>query len=220
MERHFDTELDQLKQQLLKMGALAEAMVDAAVTALVERNAGQLKQIYEQEKQVNNLQVSIDEDCLRLIALYQPAAGDLRFLLGASKINTELERLGDQAVNICEVVDKLLQEPQLKPLIDIPKMVAIATDMVRDSLNAFVERNVEKARAVLMQDDQLDDLKDKIVAELTEYMIKDSGSVSRAIQLILVARSLERIGDHATNIAEDVIFVVQGKDIRHHTQDM
>ncbi|MDQ7797416.1 MAG: phosphate signaling complex protein PhoU [Candidatus Edwardsbacteria bacterium] len=220
MERHFDTELDQLKQQLLKMGALAEAMIDAAVTALVERNADQLKQIYEQEKEVNNLQVSIDEDCLRLTALYQPTAGDLRFLLGASKINTELERLGDQAINICEVVNKLLKEPQLKPLIDIPKMVSIATDMVRDSLNAFVERNVDKARAVLMQDDQLDDLKDKIVAELTEFMTKDSGSVSRAIQLILVARSLERIGDHATNIAEDVIFVVQGRDIRHHAQDM
>jgi len=220
MERHFDTELDQLKQQLLKMGALAEAMIDSAVTALVERNASQLKQIYEQEKEVNNLQVSIDEDCLRLTALYQPAAGDLRFLLGASKINTELERLGDQAINICEVVNKLLQEPQLKPLIDIPKMVAIATDMVKDSLNAFVERNVEKARAVLMQDDQLDDLKDKIVAELTEFMAKDSGSVSRAIQLILVARSLERIGDHATNIAEDVIFVVQGRDIRHNIHDI
>jgi len=220
MERHFDTELDQLKQQLLKMGALAEAMIDSAVTALVERNTGQLDQIYEQEKEVNSLQVSIDEDCLRLIALYQPAAGDLRFLLGASKINTELERLGDQAINICEVVNKLLQEPQLKPLIDIPKMVAIATDMVRDSLNAFVERNVDKAKAVLMQDDQLDDLKDKIVAELTEFMTKDSGSISRAIQLILVARSLERIGDHATNIAEDVIFVVQGRDIRHNIQDL
>jgi phosphate transport system protein len=220
MERHFDTELDQLKQQLLKMGALVEAMIDAAVTALIERNADQLKQIYENEKQVNGLQISIDEDCLRLTALYQPAAGDLRFLLGTSKINTELERLGDQAINICEVVNKLLKEPQLKPLIDIPKMVAITTDMVRDSLNAFVERNVDKARAVLMQDDQLDDLKDKIVAELTEFMTKDSGSISRAIQLILVARSLERIGDHATNIAEDVIFVVQGRDIRHHAQDM
>ncbi|MBU1356651.1 MAG: phosphate signaling complex protein PhoU [Candidatus Edwardsbacteria bacterium] len=220
MERHFDTELDQLKQQLLKMGALAEAMIDSAVTALVERNTGQLDQIYEQEKEVNSLQVSIDEDCLRLTALYQPAAGDLRFLLGASKINTELERLGDQAINICEMVNKLLQEPQLKPLIDIPKMVAIATDMVRDSLNAFVERDVSKAKAVLMQDDQLDDLKDKIVAELTEFMTKDSGSISRAIQLILVTRSLERIGDHATNIAEDVIFVVQGRDIRHNIQDL
>lgn len=219
MERHFDTELTQLKQQLLKMGALAETMVDDAVKSLVERDASQLDQIYEREKEVNALQVSIDETCLRLTALYQPTAGDLRLLLGASKINTELERLGDQAINICDVVKKLLQEPQLKPLIDIPKMVSIATDMVRDSLNAFVERNVDKAKAVLMQDDQLDDLKEKIVDELTDYMAKDSGSVSRAVQLICVARNLERIGDHATNIAEDVIFVVQGKDIRHHAQD-
>jgi len=220
MERHFDTELTQLKQQLLKMGGLAETMVDDAVKSLVERDASQLDQIYEREKEVNALQVSIDETCLKLTALYQPTAGDLRFLMGASKINTELERLGDQAINICDVVKKLLQEPQLKPLIDIPKMVSIATDMVRDSLNAFVERNVDKAKAVLMQDDQLDDLKDKIVDELTDYMSKDSGSVSRAVQLICVARNLERIGDHATNIAEDVIFVVQGKDIRHHAQDL
>jgi phosphate transport system protein len=219
MERHFDTELTQLKQQLLKMGGLAETMVDDAVKSLVERDASQLDQIYEREKEVNALQVSIDETCLKLTALYQPTAGDLRFLLGTSKINTELERLGDQAINICDVVKKLLQEPQLKPLIDIPKMVSIATDMVRDSLNAFVERNVDKAKAVLMQDDQLDDLKEKIVDELTDYMSKDSGSVSRAVQLICVARNLERIGDHATNIAEDVIFVVQGKDIRHHAQD-
>jgi len=220
MERHFDTELTQLKQQLLKMGALAEAMIDAAVKALVERDAGQLEQIYIQEQEVNALQVSIDEACLRLTALYQPTAGDLRFLLGVSKINTELERLGDQAINICDMVKKLLQEPQLKPLIDIPKMVSIATDMVRDSLNAFVERDVNKAKSVLLLDDQLDDLKDRIVNELIIFMTNDTASVNRAVQLICVARSLERIGDHATNIAEDVIFVVQGKDIRHHMHDL
>lgn len=218
MERHFDTELIQLKQQLLKMGALAEAMIESAVKSLVERDSAKLEQIFQQEQEVNSLQLAVDEDCLRLMALYQPTAGDLRFLLGVTKINAELERLGDQAVNIGEIVDRLLKEPQLKPLIDIPKMAGIASSMVRDSLNAFVDRDIAKAQAVLLLDDQLDDLRNRVVEELIEFMTREPGSVSRAVQLISVARILERIGDHATNIAEAVIFVVQGRDIRHHSQ--
>jgi phosphate transport system protein len=218
MERHFDTELIQLKQQLLKMGALAEAMIESAVKSLVERDSAKLEQIFRQEQEVNSLQLAVDEDCLRLMALYQPTAGDLRFLLGVTKINAELERLGDQAVNIGEIVDRLLKEPQLKPLIDIPKMAGIASSMVRDSLNAFVDRDIAKAQAVLLLDDQLDDLRNRVVEELIEFMTREPGSVSRAVQLISVARILERIGDHATNIAEAVIFVVQGRDIRHHSQ--
>ena len=218
MERHFDTELIQLKQQLLKMGALAEAMIESAVKSLVERDSSKLEQIFRQEQEVNSLQLAVDEDCLRLMALYQPTAGDLRFLLGVTKINAELERLGDQAVNIGEIVERLLKEPQLKPLIDIPKMAGIASSMVRDSLNAFVDRDIAKAQAVLLLDDQLDDLRNRVVEELIDFMTRESGSVSRAVQLISVARILERIGDHATNIAEAVIFVVQGRDIRHHSQ--
>ncbi len=218
MERHFDTELIQLKQQLLKMGALAEAMIESAVKSLVERDSAKLEQIFRQEQEVNSLQLAVDEDCLRLMALYQPTAGDLRFLLGVTKINAELERLGDQAVNIGEIVERLLKEPQLKPLIDIPKMAGIASSMVRDSLNAFVDRDIAQAQAVLLLDDQLDDLRNRVVEELIEFMTREPGSVSRAVQLISVARILERIGDHATNIAEAVIFVVQGRDIRHHSQ--
>lgn len=217
MERHFDTELMQLKQQLLKMGALAEAMIESAVKSLVDRDSAKLEQIYRQEQEVNSLQLAVDEDCLRLMALYQPTAGDLRFLLGVTKINAELERLGDQAVNICEIVERLLKEPQLKPLIDIPKMAGISSSMVRDSLNAFVDRDIAKAQAVLLLDDQLDDLRNRVVEELIEFMTREPGSVTRAVQLISVARILERIGDHATNVAEAVIFVVQGKDIRHHS---
>lgn len=220
MERHFDIELSRLKKELLRMGALAEDMINAAVKALVDRETSMMDRIYEQEREVNSLQVSIDEECLKLTALHQPTAGDLRFLLGVSKINTELERLGDQAINICDEVKELLKEPQLKPLIDIPKMVNIAVKMLHDSLDAFVNHDIDKARAVLMTDDQLDELRDRIVEELIGFMSKDPATVSRAVRLINVARSLERIGDHATNISEAVIFEVQGKDIRHHMQDL
>lgn len=220
MERHFDTELTQLKQQLLKMGLLAESMIDSAIKSLVNRDATKLEQIYIQEQEVNALHVGIDETCLRLMALYQPTAGDLRFLLGTSKINAELERLGDHAVNICEAVEKLLKEPQLKPLIDIPRMAGIASSMVRDSLNAFVDRDINKSQAVLQLDDQLDGLRNKVVEELIGFMTREPSSVSRAVHLISVARILERIGDHATNISEAVIFVVQGRDIRHNIQDL
>jgi phosphate transport system protein len=193
-------------------------MIEIAVKTLVERNSAKLEQVYRQEQEVNSLQLAVDEDCLRLMALYQPTAGDLRFLLGVTKINAELERLGDQAVNICEIVERLLKEPQLKPLIDIPKMAGIASSMVRDSLNAFVDRDISKAQAVLLLDDQLDELRNRVVEELVEFMTREPASVSRAVQLISVARILERIGDHATNVSEAVIFVVQGRDIRHHAQ--
>jgi len=216
MERHFDEELAHVKHLLLRMGALTEAMLDAAMQALVRNDRSLLDPIFTQEAQVNRLQIDLDEMCLRLIALHQPTASDLRFLLAVSKINTELERLGDEAVNIAETVTQLLAEPPLKPFEIIPQMVEIANGMVKDSLHAFVSLDTERARRVLIRDDKVDHLRDQVIAELLSYMRKDSSAIGRGMDLIIVAKKLERIADHATNIAEDVIFVAEGKDVRHH----
>lgn len=216
MQRHFDEELQALKLQLMKMSALAEAMIGEAVKALVERDRAVIETVYEREKEVNHLQVVIDEMCLTLIALHQPAAGDLRFILGAAKTNSDLERLADQAVNVVDEAKLLLEEPPLRPFVIIPRMATLARGMVRDSLHAFVNRDTAQARDVLLRDDELDQCKRDITVELAGVMSKDSTSVTRALALILVARNLERIGDHATNIAENTIFVVEGRDVRHH----
>ena len=216
MERHFDDHLQALKYHLMKMSATAEVMISDAIKAVVERNDKVIPPVYLREEQVNHMQMEIDETCLTLIALHQPAAGDLRFILGAAKANAELERLADEAVNIVQRSEHLLKEPPLKPFEIIPEMAVIARGMVRDSLHAFVNRNVDLAREVLLRDDRLDDLKDAISVELTAYMTSDPSSVSRALELFLIARYLERIGDHATNIAEIAIFVVEGRDVRHH----
>ncbi len=217
MERHFDDHLQALKYHLMKMSATAEVMISDAIKAVVDRNDTVIPPVYLREEQVNHMQMEIDETCLTLIALHQPAAGDLRFILGAAKANAELERLADEAVNIVQRSERLLKEPPLKPFEIIPQMAVIARGMVRDSLHAFVNRNVDLAREVLLRDDRLDDLKDAISAELTAYMTSDSSTVSRALDLLLTARYLERIGDHATNIAEIAIFVAEGRDVRHHS---
>jgi phosphate transport system protein len=216
MERHFDEQLQGLKNQLMKMSAMAEVMIADAVRSVVERDATAIPPVYEREELVNQMQVEIDEACLTLIALNQPAAGDLRFLLGAVKTNAELERLADEAVNIVQKAEHLLQGEVLKPFEIIPEMAPIARSMVRDSLRAFVNRNGDLAREVLIRDDRLDDLKAKIAGVLTAYMTNDPASVPRALDLLLISRYLERIGDHATNIAEITVFVVEGLDVRHH----
>jgi phosphate transport system protein len=216
MERHFDEELQALKLQLMKMSALAEAMIGEAVKALVDGNEKAIDSVYTREKDVNHHQVVIDEMCLTMIALHQPAAGDLRFILGASKTNGDLERLADQAVNIVDKTKELLREPPLKPFVIIPKMATLARGMVRDSLHSLVNRDTKLAREVLTRDDEVDSLRREITLELTAFMSRDSSSVSRALALILIAGYLERIGDHATNIAENTIFVVEGRDVRHH----
>ncbi len=216
MERHFDENLQALKYQLMKMSAMAEVMIADAIKAVVDRNESVIQAIYQREEQVNHMQVEIDETCLTQIALHQPAAGDLRFIMGAAKANSDLERLADEAINIVQRAQTLLKEPPLKPFEIIPEMAMIARGMVRDSLHAFVNRNVDLAREVLLRDDRLDDLKDAISVELTDYMTRDSAAVSRALNLLLISRYLERIGDHATNIAEITIFVVEGRDVRHH----
>jgi phosphate transport system protein len=217
--RHFDDDLTALKNELTKMSALAERMIADATRVLVRRDAAAVSLVATHEEQVNRLQVEIDERCLQLIALHQPAAGDLRFLLGVVKTNGELERLADQAVNICDKAERLLQEPPLRECVIIPRMAEVAAGMLKDSLHAFVNRDVARARGVLVRDDELDELKRRITVELAEYMSRDPSTVARALGLILVARNLERIGDHATNIAENTIFVVEGRDVRHHTEE-
>jgi phosphate transport system protein len=217
MERHFDEQLQGLKSQLMKMSALAEIMIADAVKSVVERDADAISPVYEREELVNHMQIEIDETCLKLIALHQPTAGDLRFIMGAVKTNSDLERLADESVNIVQKAEHLLKVPQLKPFEIIPEMAVIARGMVRDALRAFVNRNVDLAREVLLRDDRVDALKAKMSEVLTEYMTRDPSSVSRALDLLLISRFLERIGDHATNIAEVTIFVVEGLDIRHHS---
>jgi phosphate transport system protein len=216
MERHFDEQLQGLKLHLMKMSALAETMIGDAVKALVQRDASVIPLVYEREAQVNRMQIEIDEMCLTLIALHQPAAGDLRFIMGAAKTNADLERLADQAVNICNKAERLLREPPLKPFVIIPEMARVAREMLRDSLHAFVNRDVNTARDVLLRDDQVDRMKAEITVEMAAFMTQEPSAVTRALDLILIARNLERIGDHATNIAENTIFVVEGRDIRHH----
>lgn len=219
MERHFDENLQALKYQLMKMSGMAEVMIADAIKAVVDRNEEVIPAVYEREEQVNLMQVEIDETCLAQIALHQPAAGDLRFIMGAVKANADLERLADEAINIVQRAKNLLKEPPLKPFEIIPEMAMIARGMVRDSLHAFVNRNAHLAREVLLRDDRLDALKDAIAVELTDFMTRDSSAVSRALNLLLVSRYLERIGDHATNIAEISIFVIEGRDVRHHADN-
>ena len=216
MERHLDVELALVRDDLVRMAGLAEAAIGLAVKALVSRDAEMARQVVASDDAINALEVEIDERCLRTMALYQPEARDLRFLAMALKIDNDLERMGDQAVNIAERTLELLKEPLLKPLIDIPRMAEIAQRMVRDSLDAFVQQDVMRARGVCRQDDQVDRLDDQIFRELLTYMMQDPRAIARAVSLILVSRHLERIADHATNIAEDVIYLVEGKTIKHH----
>jgi phosphate transport system protein len=215
MERHFDEQLNDLKQQLIKMCALAETMIGDAIKALVQRDATVLPFIHQHEVEVNRLQVEIDEMCFTMIALRQPTASDLRFILGASKTNTDLERLADQAVNMSNKAERLMKHDPIKPFVILPQMTDLARGMVRDSLHAYVNRQPEKAREVIQRDRQLNALKKEINAEMLEFMQRDPSVVPYALDIVLVAHDLERIGDHAKNIAENAIFVIEGKDIRH-----
>ncbi len=219
MERqHFEGELQNLRNQLLTMGGLVEERVHRAVHALIHRREEDARRIIASDKEVNDLQLDVDDRCLRLLATQAPLAGDLRLITSAMKINADLERIGDQAVNIAENVLALIPQPPLKPLIDIPRMAAIAEKMIRDALDAFVKRDSELARDVLRRDDEVDELKDQVFRELLTYMMADPGTIQRALSLILISRNLERIADHATNIAEDVIFIAEARDVRHNAE--
>src|SRR4030095_2461342 len=215
--RHFQEELDILKTRLLEMGGLAEERVRSAVQGLAERDFAQIEHVLHGDEPVNALHMEIDDRCLKLLALHQPVAADLRAVMVAVKINTDLERVGDLAVNIAEASKRYATHPPVKKLIDIPRMADIAQAMLRDALDSFVRRDTALAQQVLNEDDRLDGLKTQIFRELLTYMLQDPATVEPALDLILVSRHLERIGDHATNIAEDVIFMVSALDVRHHT---
>jgi phosphate transport system protein len=220
MERqHFEGDLQALRNQLLIMGALVEERVHRAVHALVHRSEEEAQRIITTDNEINDLQIDIDNRCLKLLATQTPLAVDLRLITSAMKINADLERVGDQAVNIAESVLVLIPQPPLKPLIDIPSMAAIAEKMIRDALDAFVRKDAELARDVLRRDDEVDELKDQVFRELLTYMMADPGTIQRALSLVLISRNLERIADHATNIAEDVIFITEAKDVRHHAEN-
>jgi phosphate transport system protein len=215
MQRHFHEELETLKQTLLAMGGLVEDQIRRSMRALVERDEELAQEVIDRDRQVNAYDVEVDEKCVELLALHQPAAGDLRFITTAMKIVTDLERIGDQAVNIAQRAIELNREPQLKPYIDLPRMTEKAGQMVKESLDAFVNRDTELARRVCAEDDQVDALKEQVFRELLTFMMEDARTIPRAIRLILISRFLERVADHATNIAEMVIYLVEGKMVRH-----
>ena len=216
VKRHFQQELEMLKTRLLEMGGLAEENVRLAVQGLVERDRPLIERVISGDEPLNRLHIEIDGRCFTLLALYQPMAADLRTVVAAVKINADLERVGDLAVNIAEAARRYASHAPVKKLIDIPLMAEIAQTMLRDALDAFVRRDVDLAQHVLDEDDRLDALKTQIFRELLTYMLQDPSTIEPALDLILVSRHLERIGDHATNVAEDVIFIVSAKDVRHH----
>jgi phosphate transport system protein len=217
--RHFQEELESLQERLLAMGGLAEERVREAVRSLTSRDSTLVENVLVGDEPINDLHIEVDDRCVKLLALHQPMAADLRAIVAAVKINTDLERVGDLAVNIAEASKRYLQHPPVKPLIDIPRMAHIAQAMLRDSLDAFVRRDVTMAETVIAEDDTLDGLKTQIFRELLTYMLSDPSTIEPALDLILISRHLERIGDHATNVAEDVIFMVSARDVRHHAGD-
>jgi phosphate transport system protein len=215
---HFQEELEQLKARLLEMGGLAEDRLRLAVSGLVDRDVSTIERVLGGDTDINQLHIEIDDRCFKLLALHQPMAVDLRAIVSAVKINTDLERVGDLAVNIAEAVRRYMQHPPVKELIDIPRMAVIAQDMLRDALDAYVRRDTFLAQNVLDRDDELDALKTLVFRELLNHMLRDPGTIEPSLDLILISRHLERIGDHATNVAEDVIFMVSAKDVRHHAE--
>jgi len=213
--RHFQEGLEALRQRLLAMGGLAEERMRVAVRGVAERQLDDLQAVLGGDEPINDLHIEVDDRCFKLLALHQPMAADLRIIVAAVKINTDLERVGDLAVNIAEAGKRYLQHPPVKPLLDIPRMGDIAQSMLRDALDAFVRRDTRLAETVLAKDDELDGLKTQIFRELLTYMLQNPQTIEPALDLILISRHLERIGDHATNIAEDVIFMVSARDVRH-----
>ncbi len=219
MERHFEREFEELRERLLWMGGLVERAVHLSMQSVLEDKKELLQEVYAGEDPINEMQIELDERVSQLFALHQPMATDLRFLLAVTRITADLERIGDQAVNIAQSAERILRHPRVKPYVDLPRMTELAESMVHDSLNALVRRDQELAKSVLIRDDQVDHLRDQVFRELLTYMMENSSVVHPAFELILVAKNLERVGDHATNIAEDVIYIVAGRDVRHPAVD-
>jgi len=216
MERTFIHHLDEIRQQMLRMGGLVEEMVAGAMQALVDRDSERANQVIRTDLEVDALELRIDEACNAALVRFQPAAIDLRFLVAVMKSSHDLERMGDSAVNVAEAVEVLNQEPPLKPYIDLPRLAELVRQMVKDALDAFVQRDADRAFDVCRRDDEVDALYKQLFRELLSYMMEDPKAVTRSLHLLLVARNFERIADHATNIAEDVVYYVRGEDIRHH----
>ena len=215
--RHFTEELQRLKERLLEMGELATNRLDRAMSGLISRDALILGDVIQGDESINTLQIEIDDRCFKLLALRQPMATDLRLIMSATRITSDLERVGDLAVNVAEAAARYIQYPPVKPLIDLPRMSLLAQKMLRDALSSFVSGEVTLASDVLKRDDTLDDLKRQLFQELLTYMLNNPDLVAPALDLVLISRHLERVGDHATNIAEDIIFLVEGRDVRHQT---
>ncbi len=221
MERHFDEELKVLHKDILAMASMAQEAIFKSIEALKNRDAKAAKEVITDDDKVDSLELDIDEKCIDLIARHQPMAGDLRFITTGMKINAELERIADLAVDIAQSVLELIDKPMLKPLIDIPKLSVVAQRMIHQAIESFINKDVELAKKVVLSDDEADKLRNLVQDELiNDYMAKDPASASRAVPLLLIARHLERICDHTTNIAEDVIYMVEGKVVRHHSEEL
>lgn len=219
MHRHFDEQIGELRQKLVLMGTLAESMIQLAAKSLLDRDESPANDVFAKEEEVNELQIEVDDRAVKLTALQQPVASDVRFLFMASRIATELERIADQAVNICQNTHHLLQCPPMKPVANLGTMSEVAQRMVRDALQSFVKQDVAVADKVFEDEKRVDGFKKQIFQDLLELMRTDSAMVQPAIALLLISRNLERVGDHATNIAEEVIYLVQGRDVRHHHEE-
>jgi len=216
--RHFEQELEELKGKLLEMSALVEASVQRSVAAVAQKDRSAADQVFRDEARINALEMEIDEFAINLLATQQPLAADLRLIVAALKINTDLERMGDLSVSIAERAVSLLSEPMIKPMVDIRHMSSLVESMVRKSLDAFVANDADMARSVLASDAAVDSLRTASYHELVSFMEKDPQNIPQALDLIGITRSLERIADHSTNIAEDVLFLVKGIDVRHHAE--
>ena len=216
--RRFEEELEQLNAKLLEMSALVEMAVVRSLTAVLDKDANAAEEVYKKEGRINQIELEIDAFAIDLLATQQPAASDLRLIVAALKINTDLERIGDLAVNVAQRATSLMQAPLISPMVDIPHIGALVQSMVRKSLDAFVHRDAELARSVLASDDAVDSLRDASYHELTSFMERDPRHIKQAVDLLAIVRNLERIADHSTNIAEDVLFMVKGIDVRHHAE--
>jgi phosphate transport system protein len=221
MERHFDDELNQFRVDILKMSDLTRQAITKSIEALTNRDKVQAQNVINDDNNIDELELVIDEKCIDLIARYQPMAKDLRFITTGLKLNAELERIADLAVDIAQRVEELSDKPLLKPLIDIPKLADVSQNMVREAIDSFIKKDISLAKKVITSDNEADNLRDKICAELiNDYMLKDAATATRAVPLLLIARHLERICDHASNIAEDIIYMVEGKTIKHHHEEL
>ncbi len=219
METHFHEMLQDLKKMLIEMSTAVDTAIAQSIDSLTERNNALAEEVIRMDDEINQYEIRIDEQCLKLLALHQPMAVDLRFITSAMKINNDLERMGDHAVNIAERALELNRLKQLKPFLIIPRMAEIAQSMVRDSLKCFIDSNVEKARSVCIRDNEVDQHDDELFRELLTYMMEDPTTISRAMNLVLVSKNIERIADLSTNIAEEVIFIFEAKTIKHHSED-